>query len=309
MRIAITGGLGFIGLSLGRVLASAGHAVRLTDVSENVTLPDIEYLSANVLDREACRTTCKDMDFIVHSAAVHDAKQVANDPLLAVEINVQGTLNLLRAAVESGVRRFVYMSSAKVFGEPEVLPSAETDLPIPRDTYALSKYVCEEYCRKFQAQADIDVVIVRPFSVYGPSQVLGHGYIGMIVEAMLNDAEFNLPGRPDFLRDFVHINDMTRLISALIEADLPGVSVLNAGSGRATSLAELVALAENVTGRDLAGQFVEPGRGTMQRMQADMAYANDLLGYQPAYELRDGLAETIDWFFRNQLVAGKAAKR
>ena len=310
MRIGITGGLGFIGRSLGLALAADGHDVCLTDVRQPAAdLPGVSYRCASVMSTDECRATCAGRDVIVHTVAMHDAKQVENDPLLAVEVNVQGTLNLLRAAVEAGVSRFVYLSSAKVFGDPEQLPSRESDLPVPRETYALSKYICEEYCRKFHEQYGLEVVILRPYSVYGPGQALGIGYIGMIIHSLLHNTELTLPGRADFLRDFVHIDDVTRLSVRLVTDDLPGVTLLNAGTGVTTSLQALVALASEVTGVSMGENYREPGRGTLVNMQASMVEAERLLGYRPDIQLRDGINQTIDWFMSRHAGKNKAAEQ
>ena len=253
-----------------------------------------------MLDPEACRRVCDGMDVVVHSAAIHDAKAVAKNPLGAVEINVKGTLNLIRAAIDAGASKFVYMSSAKVYGSPDQLPSIESALPVPNETYALSKCMSEHYCWQMHRQHGIDVIIIRPYSVYGPDQVLGSGYIGMIIDGIRSGQQPELPGRPDFVRDFVHIDDVASLTGKAMMADLSGVSILNSGSGTPTSLGELLLLASEITGIELGSRFRDPGPGTLERMLAGMDEAQRLLDIDPPRALRDGLHDTIDWFVQKE---------
>jgi len=306
MRISITGGLGFIGTALRSTLANAGQDVRLVDIHESVVTPGIDYLQGSVLNADDCIAACEGADVVIHCAAVHQANEIASSPLSAIEVNVTGTLNLLQAAIVAGVRRFVFLSSAKVIGEPDNIPTGESNLPRPCETYALSKLAGEHYCHALQPGSNMDVVIIRPYSVYGPAQELDTGYVGMILSSLMTGAELRLPGQPDFIRDFIHIDDFTRLCSAAVTATLPAVTTLNAGSGTPTSLRQLVALAAEISGVDLEGHYFSPGRGTLTRMQACIKQAESMLGYQPIVGLREGLSQTIEWFLQADLATGKA---
>jgi len=293
-----------------KVLADRFQGRRLNSPNDVVTRSDGMIFFTDPpygVDADDCHAACEGMNVVVHCAAMHEASAIAKDPLSSIELNVTGTLNLLHAAIATGVKRFVFLSSAKVFGEPATLPSVESDVAIPQNTYGLSKLASEYHCHTLQAQANIQIVIVRPFSVYGPAQELDSGYVGMILSSLLGNTELNLPGRPDFIRDFVYIDDVIRLCSAVVTADLPGITIFNAGSGKQTSLRELLVLAAKISGVDLDGHYRVPGAGTLLRMQACMKHAEAKLGYRPKYDLGEGLAETIDWFLRNRLVAGKVA--
>ncbi len=306
MRISITGGMGFIGSALGTFLSGEGHEVRLIDIRDGVVESGISNIQGSMLSTKDCRAACEGADVVIHCAAVHQVSAVADSPLQAIDVNVSGTLNLFRAAIDFGAKRFIYLSSAKVFGEPETLPSAESDFPIPRGTYALSKATGEYQCHMLQARSNMDVVIVRPYSVYGPKQDLNTGYVGMILASLQDGADLHLPGQPDYIRDFVYISDVVRLCSLVLVAPLPGITILNAGSGQSTSLRELVMLAENISGVDLNCQFHAPGPETLIRMQACMKRAKAMLDYRPMIDLNTGLTETIEWFFQNRSAAEKA---
>jgi len=296
MRVLISGGLGFLGNAIGAQLQAEGLDVRLMDICANGP-PNSDYIRGSVLDSANCAAACEGVDTVVHGAAIHQARQVLQDPLAAIAINVRGTINLFNSALEAGARRFVFMSSAKVYGDPDALPSGESDALEPRETYALSKLAGEHFLRMHDSASDMEVVIIRPFSVYGPGQNLGSGYVGMVLECLLGQARVELPGLRDFQRDFVHIDDVARLAVATITAgSLPGVMILNAGSGEAVTLGQLAEYASDIVGYELPVGFRAPGPETLTRSHACIRHAGELLGYRPTYQLREGLADTIEWF-------------
>lgn len=296
MRVLISGGLGFLGRAAGGELQADGHAVRLMDVRDRDAL-EIDYFRGSVLKQADCKAACAGIDTVVHGAAVHEARRVARDPLAAIAINVRGTINLFRSARAAGARRFVFLSSAKVYGDTERLPSVEDDPLEAKETYALSKVAGEHHLWMNVAGSGMQVVVIRPFSVYGPGQDLGSGYVGMVLQSVLGDHNIVLPGTEEYRRDFVHIDDVTRLLVAAITADsLPDMTVLNVGSGTSVSLGELVAQASEIVGRQLPIGFKTPGPETLTRSHACIERSAQLLGYRPHYQLRSGLANTFDWF-------------
>lgn len=297
MRVLISGGLGFIGLAIAGELRRLGHAVRLMDNRAAVPSGNSGFFSGSVLDRQDCGRACDGVDVVIHAAAIHNSRVVDGNPFAAIEINVKGTNNLFDSAAAAGARRFVYLSSAKVYGDPDRLPSAEDDALEPRETYALSKVAGEHHCRLRQPDSGMDVVILRPFSVYGPGQDIGSGYVGMLLACLAGETGVELPGHPDFTRDFVHIEDVTRLSVAAVTADdLAPVTVLNSGAGESHSLGQLVEYANEILGYALPIRFRPPSPQTLTRTRACMRRADQIFGYRPRRRLRDGLAETIRWF-------------
>jgi nucleoside-diphosphate-sugar epimerase len=245
---------------------------------------------------EDCVAACEGADVVIHSVAIHLATQVADSPMQMVDVNVNGTLNILRAAEMAGTRRIVYLSSAKVYGEPDRLPSLETDLPRPREPYALAKLVAEQYCQTFHETCGIEVVVIRPFSVYGPGQDQNSGYVGMALEALKTDGVASFPGRADYLRDFVHISDVARLCALATTAELPGFTVLNSGAGQAHTLDELVAMVATAADVRLRSRYRHASVETIHRTWGDMDSAQALLGYRPEIDLQQGIADTVAWF-------------
>lgn len=309
MRVMITGGLGFLGCAAAARLQAEGHDVRLMDVRDSGPR-DSDYFQGSVLSSADCVAACEGVDVVVHGAAIHQAQQVYRDPLAAIAINVKGTINLFNGALKAGARRFVFMSSAKVYGDPNELPSAEYAALEPKETYALSKLAGEHHLRMNQAAADIEVVIIRPFSVYGPGQNLGSGYVGMVLESLLGERRVDLPGERDYIRDFVHIDDVTRLsVAAITGASRSPVTIMNAGSGEAISLAQLAEYGSDIVGYDLPISFRTPGPETLTRSHACLELTADQFGYRPRYQVREGLADTIEWFMSTNARARKLGTR
>lgn len=307
MKVLVTGGLGFLGSRIARSLVEQGQTVRILDLADPAevaspstngatTAPDVEYVRGDIADESACRRACRTMDLVVHAAAMHLATSVARRPQRSIETNVHGTHNIVRSAAAAGARRLVLLSSAKVYGEPERLPSAEDDLPRPTDTYALSKTVSEYYCQRMQEAAGLDTVVVRPFSVYGPGQDLHTGYIGMLVKAVMDHENPVFPALPTFLRDFVYVDDAVEVCCRAALHDGPLPPVLNAGSGRSVSLRKLVEFTSALCSWRVLPTFVRPPNGTITRTQACLVRSTSTLGLGPRTQLEDGLRETL-WSF------------
>jgi UDP-glucose 4-epimerase len=291
MRVLITGAHGFIGAAIIPELLDAGHDVIGMDCigGTRIQVGDITRL-------EDCVAACEGADVVIHSVGIHLATQVADSPMQMVDVNVNGTLNILRAAEIAGTRRIVYLSSATVYGEPDRLPALETDLPRPREPYALAKLVAEQYCQTFHETCGMEVVVIRPFSVYGPGQDQNSGYVGMALNALKTDGIVSFPGRADYLRDFVHISDVARLCALATTTELPGYTVLNSGAGHAHSLDELVAMVARMADVRLRSRYRHASVETINRTWGDMSSAQELLGYRPKIDLQQGIIDTIAWF-------------
>ncbi len=290
MRILITGIRGFIGARLARALANAGHDVVGMDLRGRIEE------RASVTNLGDCQRFCRDAEIVVHCAAIHQAEKVRHDPDAVAAVNLGGTQNLLSAAAAAGTRRLIYLSTAKVYGEPERLPSAENDQLRPAGPYATSKLSGEKLCLEAHAKHGIELAMVRPFSVYGPEQDLDTGYVGMLMTALQNGAVPVLPGKPEFQRDFVHIDDVIGLLMHCIEQPLLQPETVNAGYGQCHRLDHLVKTLSQVAGQAIDVEFSSPSPNTIRNSCADTSRAQQLFGYQPTIELSEGLSETLDWF-------------
>jgi nucleoside-diphosphate-sugar epimerase len=295
----ITGGHGLIGHGIRQRLTEAGHKVTVVDLPSfrvptrpGEAAMSYDLIEADILDVAEWGDVLDDVDVVVHTAGIHQVDEVARDAVRHIDVNVTGTHKLLVAAEAHGVDRFVYLSSAKVYGHAEGRASAEHDLVAPVESYALGKVVAEHYCAHFARERDLQTTSIRPFSVYGPGQDTHTGYIGALLESLRRGHRVVLPGDPDFVRDFVHIDTVVDLcVRATLSEQAPPL-VLNAGSGEATTLAQLVKAFETVTDRRLAVTYRDPRPGTLRFTLADTALMREFSSLQMP-DLEEGILETV----------------
>jgi UDP-glucose 4-epimerase len=228
---------------------------------------------------------------------MHHTDQIAQGPEKSIEVNLHGTRLMLAMAATSGVRQFINLSSAKVYGEPLSSPSSEDNLLNPVEPYGLAKAMSEEHCKYYAARSSMRCVSVRPFSVYGPGQDLNTGYIGQLIEGWLSRRPVTLSGNPDFVRDFVHVNDVVDVCLAATRVDHS--FVINAGTGRSTRLKDLVSEFAMLCGDSVEVRYVPARPGTITHTLADMRRGLSLLGRAPI-SLATGMSQTIKWFAQAQ---------
>ncbi len=321
--ILVTGGLGFIGSKIAAALAERGQEVRILDTrrlynggkpsnarrysgksaaqSTNFAAgpPPGEVICGDILSVAACDEACRGVDVVIHSAAIHRVPDMRRQ-IHAIETNVHGTLNILKSAVAAGVSRFVFLSSSKVYGEPDRLPSAEDDLPRPTIPYGLSKLVGEHYCERFREETEMDTIIVRPFSVYGPGQDLETGYIGMMIQSLMDAEEPTFPGQPSYLRDFVHIDNVVEICTRIALESGKLHAIFNAGSGSSSSLENMTKLASRLLGQRITPTYIRATGGTITRSQASFARASEICDPSQVIPIEEGLKETFEWFFKGR---------
>ena len=298
MHVLVTGGHGLIGHGVSERLLAAGHEVTVVElprfgVPDRVPSPgSYRLVEADILDVGDWGEVLADVDAVVHTAGIHQVDEVARDAVRHIDVNVTGTHKLLTAAHEHDVSRFVYLSSAKVYGHGYGRPSSERDLVAPVESYALGKVVAEHYCAHFANETGMATCSVRPFSVYGPGQDTHTGYIGALLESLRRGHRVVLSGDPDFVRDFVHIDTVVDLcVSAVVSEERPPL-LLNAGSGQGTTLAQLVKAFETVTERTLHVSYREPRPGTLRYTTADTAVMRDY-AWPAMPDLEQGILETV----------------
>jgi UDP-glucose 4-epimerase len=278
----VTGARGFIGAGVAHAAHRQGHEVVATDHSTHGRdLPKgVEAIQGDITRPEEWRSAFDGVDAVVHCAAIHRPGEIAEDTVRAIEVNLRGTRLMLQAAADARVQRFVNLSSAKAYGEPLGFPSREDDLVNPIEAYGVAKVVTENLCRHFTAQTGMRCVSLRPFSVYGPGQDLNTGYIGQLLEGRTAGMPVALSGHAGFVRDFVHIDDVVDICLASALHDQP-FDVVNIGSGRATTLAELIELCTLLFDADLDVSFKPARRGTIERTLADLTRQRAVLNRDP----------------------------
>jgi UDP-glucose 4-epimerase len=302
----VTGGAGFIGSNIVRALLQRGDAVRVVDnlaTGRAVNLQEVrdrvELISGDLRDRGALDDAVRGVEAIFHQGALPSVSRSIEDPKASHDVNATGTLNLLLAAREAGVRRLVYASSSSVYGDTPVLPKSE-ELPTnPLSPYAVSKLAGEQYCRVFARLSGLETVCLRYFNVFGPRQDPGSQYAAVVpkfIRAMSNGEAPLIDGDGTQSRDFTYVENVVE--ANLLASEVPGVSgeVFNVACGQRSNLLELVAALNQILGTSIEPRFGPPRPGDVKHSQADISRARRLLGFQPRILLADGLARATEWY-------------
>ena len=303
MKVVVTGGAGFIGSNLAEELSNRYEVTVLDDLAtgreSNLSGLDVEFVRGSILDTELLARTFRDAGFVFHEAALPSVQRSVEDPAQSNLVNVNGTLNVLLAARDAGVKKVLFASSSSVYGDTPVLPKVESMTPNPMSPYAITKLTDEYYCRVFTSLYGLPTVALRYFNVFGPRQDPKSQYAAVIP----NFISRILAGEPPVIhgdgrqtRDFTFVRDVVR--ANILAAESDAVGVFNVACQKRIDLLELAG-----TIMDLVGTRVdpvhEPARpGDVRDSLADISRARDAFGYAPAYTLTDGLKETIQWFAR-----------
>lgn len=306
MKCLVTGGAGFIGSNLTQALVGRGEDVSVFDnlstgFSEN--LADVEsqitFVEGDLRDRDALRAAFDGVEVVFHQGAIPSVPRSVEDPVTSFEVNAMGTLNVMLAARDAGVRRVVYAASSSAYGDTEVLPKHEGMPQNPLSPYAADKVHGENLCKVFSANMGLECVGLRYFNVFGPRQRPEGGYAAVIprfVDAILSGGRPVIYGDGGQSRDFTFIQNV--IGANLLAATVPGAAghVVNIGNGSRTTLLELLnQICESL------GVSVEPDHqperaGDVRHSQADISAARRVLGYEPTVDLAEGLKMTVDWF-------------
>jgi nucleoside-diphosphate-sugar epimerase len=305
----ITGVAGFIGSNLAEALLASGERVRgldnfLTGKKENLRgLGAMEFLEGDVRNPEDCGRACSGVDYVLHQAALGSVPRSVENPRLSNECNVTGTLNMLVAARDAKVRRFVFAASSSAYGDTPVLPKVETMPSLPLSPYAITKLVGEQYCRVFTALYGLETVSLRYFNVFGKRQDPFSTYAAVIprfASALLRDESPEIYGDGEQTRDFTYVADVVQanLKACRAPAEACG-QVYNVAGGHRISLNELYGHMAGLLGSRRSPRYGPPRAGDVRDSLADITRARSLLGYAPAYTVAQGLAEAVEWYKEN----------
>lgn len=308
-KYLITGVAGFIGSNLAEALIEKGETVRgldnfLTGKKENLHgLDAMDFLEGDIRDLDACRKACAGMDYVLHEAALGSVPRSIEDPILSNDCNVTGTLNMLQAAKDVGVKRFVFAASSSAYGDTPTLPKIETMPPSPLSPYALTKLVCEEYCRIFTELYGLETVCLRYFNVFGKRQDPFSAYAAVIpkfASELLAGRAPEIYGDGEQTRDFTYIEDVVQanMKACTASAEACG-KVYNIAHGDRISLNELYGDVARLLGCDIEPKYGPPRAGDVKHSLADISKARSLLGYDPQFDVRRGLEKAMDWYREN----------
>lgn len=300
----VTGGAGFIGSHLVDGLLAAGWAVRVVDDfssgrEENLAAARarIELLRGDFAEPEVAQAAVAGVEVVFHEGAIPSVPRSVAEPLRTNRANVDGTLLVLEAARQAGVRRVVFAASSSAYGDTEVLPKVETMPAAPLSPYALQKYAGEVYCRLYHTLYGLETVALRYFNIFGPRQDPKSAYAAVVplfATACLRGEPPTIHGDGEQSRDFTYVADA--VAANLAAADAPGAPghVINVAGGRRITLNELLAAIQRIVGSAVVPVHGPPRPGDVRDSLADLGRARALLGWQPAVSIEQGLARTIE---------------
>ncbi|MFB0505642.1 MAG: SDR family oxidoreductase [Thermodesulfobacteriota bacterium] len=310
----VTGGAGFIGSHLVEYLENRGERVRVLDnfstgKMENIEplMERIDLITGDVRDRKACEEAVKGIDFILHQAAVCSVPKSVEDPVTTNEVNIDGTLNLLIAAKNAKVKRFVCASSSSVYGDSEKLPKVETMNPSPGSPYAVTKYAQESYCKVFYEIYGLETVSLRYFNVYGSKQDPYSPYSAVIpsfMRCLLLDESPTIYGDGEQTRDFTYVSDCVQANWKACHAQGIGGGVFNVATGKRISINQLYRELLDALGKEITPIYANPRQGDIKHSLADITMAIAKMGYSPGFDIGVGLRESLQWYRENFLGKG-----
>jgi UDP-N-acetylglucosamine 4-epimerase len=314
-RVLVSGGAGFIGSHLvDRLLAEGFEVLVLDDFSsgrmENVSchrdVKEFCLVRGDVRDAGLVRRVVEGVDGVFHLAALVDVELSVENPVLFNEVNVVGTLNLLRACVDCGVKRFVLASSAAVYGDSGDAIKREDMLPKPISPYGVSKLAAENYVRVFNEFYGLETVVLRFFNVYGPRQGSTSSYSGVITAFMSRLLHGQAPiiyGDGKQSRDFVHVDDVVSANLLALQSKKGVGHVFNVGSGTATTVVELAEIMQQITDtKGLKPIYAESRAGDIKHCSGNIRKAEEVLGFHPQIQLTHGLSKLVDWHLHSTRV-------
>ena len=299
-RVLVTGGAGFIGSHMVDRLVNDGYDVRVIDdlstgrldnIQGHLSSGKVDFVKGDIRDVSLVRKSVDGVDVVVHLAAVTSVPFSVENPDLTFDVNLLGTLNLIRACAQEDVVRFVFVSSCAVFGEPEFLPVKEEHRADPISPYAESKLIAERFCLGFQERQLLRSVVLRFFNVYGPRQGMNDysGVITRFFDSVRRKEPLVIYGDGSQTRDFVSVYDIVEAVLASMKSSNAEGEVFNVGSGKPTSINELAKTVLELAGVDLEIRYEKPRAGDIKDSYADISKAKKHLGYEPKVSLRDGL--------------------
>ena len=302
----VTGGGGFIGSNIIEELVRRGERVKVLDNfstgrRENIEafLGDIELIEGDVRSYHIVGKAVEGVDFILHQAALPSVPRSINDPISTNDINVAGTLNILDAAKDAGVKRVVYASSSSIYGNSEVLPKREDMTPEPLSPYAVSKLAGEKYCQVFSRIYGLETVCLRYFNVFGPKQDPTSQYSAVIpkfIAMMLKGYPPTIYGDGLQSRDFTFVASVVDANFLACEAFCVNGEVINIACGESFSILDLVEVLNNLLNTKIVPEHFEARKGEVKHSLADIQKARRLLNYYPRISFNEGLRRTLDFY-------------
>lgn len=320
-KILITGGAGFIGSNLCEYFLNKGYEIVCLDnlstgfiknIDDFLSHPNFKFIEGDIRDFNTCKYAIIGCNYVLHQAALGSVPRSIKDPLVTNDVNVNGFLNMLIAAKDEKVKRFIYAASSSTYGDSQFLPKIEDIIGKPLSPYAVTKYVNELYADVFSKIYGIEAVGLRYFNVFGRRQNPEGQYAAVIpkfINKLLKNESPVINGDGYFSRDFTYIDNILQINElAMLTKDRNAINTIyNAAYGQSTTLNQLVFILKeklsyyNPSIKNIVIQYTESRLGDIPHSLASIAKSKDLLGYDPKYNLQEGLTNSIDWYCRNSL--------
>lgn len=306
----VTGGAGFIGSNLVHALHARKETVVVLDdfsTGKRKNLgelaSDIRLIEGSIADLDTCKEAVRGADYVLHQAALPSVPRSVSDPISSNTVNIDGTLNMLVAARDAGVKRFVYAASSSAYGNTPTLPKVETMPASPLSPYAVSKYAGELYCNIFHRLYGLETICLRYFNVFGPRQDPTSQYSAVIpkfIAAYFQGGQPVIHGDGEQSRDFTAIANVVdaNLLACVAPGEAAG-RTFNCACGERTTINELAAILAESCGVDISPKHVDSRPGDVAHSHADIASIRQHLGYEPKVSLREGIEETVAWYRRS----------
>lgn len=318
-NILVTGGAGFIGSNLCEYLLSCEANVTCLDnfatghkhnIEEFLSKSNFKLIEGDIRNLETCQTACESQDFVLHQAALGSVPRSINDPITSNEVNISGFLNMLVAARDNNVKRFIFAASSSTYGDSEALPKVEDKIGKPLSPYAITKFVNELYADIFQKAYGLDYIGLRYFNVFGRRQDPNGAYAAVIplfVKQLINHESPVINGDGTYSRDFTYIDNVIQMnvlaLSTQNEASLN--QIYNTAIGDRTTLVELVNFLKiylSEFDKEIASVKVKHGpnrKGDIPHSLASVDKAVELLNYEPSHYIEKGIKEAMKWYWQN----------
>jgi len=304
----VTGGAGFIGSHIVEELLRRNEPVRVIDnfvtgKRENVEpFKKAEIIEADLAETKNLAQLLKGADYVIHQAAIPSVPKSIIDPVKSHQANVNGTLQLLVACREAGVKRVVYASSSSLYGDSPTLPKHEGMMPNPLSPYGAQKLFGEIYCQVFTRSYGLETVSLRYFNVFGPRQDATSQYSGVLalfIPAVLENRRPTIYGDGEQSRDFTYVRNVVE--ANLLACTVPAVGgqVFNIACGDRITVNSMLQQINKITGKDISPVYANQRAGDIKHSQADITRAKEHLGYQPKVTFEEGLGHTIEWYRDN----------
>ena len=318
-KILVTGGAGFIGSNLCEYLLSCESYVTCLDnfvtgrehnIKEFIGHPKFTFIKGDIRDFETCQKSCKDQEFVLHQAALGSVPRSLTDPITTNDVNISGFINMLVAARDNKVNRFIFAASSSTYGDSELLPKFEDKIGKPLSPYAVTKYVNELYADIFKKAYNLDFIGLRYFNVFGRRQDPDGPYAAVIplfIKKLLNYESPIINGDGNFSRDFTYIDNVIKMnILALTTKNSKALNqIYNTAFGNRTTINELFDyLKKNISKYDskvlkIKVKYGPLRDGDIPHSHASIKKAKNLLNYMPSHDVNQGISEAIEWYIQN----------